>query len=108
MRKLHWALVWLIQIIISALIGLGVAALHPLGRSYDVVAWIVPGALGLLTAYRATRRGLNNYLAWIAPPVLMAAAHLLLWTYLPSPGPVMAAALLSIIGAAAGEVKNRM
>ncbi|MBE5807955.1 MAG: hypothetical protein E7317_06405 [Clostridiales bacterium] len=103
---MKWWLALLIQAAESAAAGAAVAALHPLGRIYDAAMWTLPGLIGLLTAYRATRRGLNNYLAWIAPPALTAAMHLALWTYLPKPGPVLLMVLLSVIGAAAGEVRN--
>ena len=59
---------------------------------------------GLLTACRAVSRGLNNYLAWLAPAACLFAAHFALWGYSPNPGAGLLTALLSLVGAAAGQV----
>lgn len=74
---------------------------------YGIMAWALMPAAGLFSACRATRAGLLNYAAWIAPPVCMAAANLICWGYLPSAGPVLLCALISLVGAAAGEVMNQ-
>ena len=48
--------------------------------------------------------GLNNYLAWLAPAACLFAAHFALWGYSPNPGAGLLTALLSLVGAAAGQV----
>mgnify|MGYP007055669469 CR=1 FL=1 len=77
------------------------------GTLHDWVAWIGMPLIGLFSACRTTRRGLLNYAAWLAPPAGMALGHLLVWSYMPDPGPVLLCALISLVGAAAGEVLNR-
>lgn len=78
------------------------------GRAvYGILIWAIVPLMGAVSAYRATRRGLNNYLAWLAPPICTVAVHALVWVYLPEPGPALLCALVSLIGAAAGEVANR-
>ena len=63
--------------------------------------------LGAVSAYFATRHGVNNYLAWLAPPLCAYLAHYIVTTYAPSDaGPTLLTAFLSIIGAAAGHVRN--
>ena len=106
-KKRNWALVWLIQMAVSGLLGLLCAACHGISPLEGIAAWGLMPLSGLLLAYAATRRGLNNYLAWIAPPLLPALIWLLRWTYLPEPGPVLVAVFCAVVGAAAGEVKNQ-
>jgi len=74
---------------------------------YNMTSWAGMSAVGLTLAYRATRRGLLNYAAWIVPPVCMWLGHWLLWGYSPAPGPVLLSAFISLVGAAAGEVRNQ-
>lgn len=99
-----WAVQWLVMLVVGALIAFSVLLG---GWLSDVVAWVGMSAAGLISAYRATRRGLLNYAAWIAPPVCMGFAHWLIWWYPPHAGPVLLSALVSLVGAAAGEVKNQ-
>ena len=63
--------------------------------------------LGGVSAYWATKKGLLNYAAWIAPPLCQALGHMAVWFYPPSPGPVLVCVFVSIVGAAAGEVRLR-
>lgn len=75
---------------------------------YSVGAWVIWPLAGLVSAYMVTVRGVNNYLAWPAPPLAGILAHYLAFFYLPtSAGPVLICALCSIIGAAAGDVKKK-
>lgn len=63
--------------------------------------------IGGVSAYVSTRKGLNNYVAIVAPPILMPVAYQLLTGAAPYYfGGVFLCALVSIIGAAAGEVVN--
>lgn len=101
-------MVWLAQTGVMLACGVGIALTNMLGAAaYAVTSWVGMSALGIASAYRATRRGLLNYVAWIAPPVCMAVSHALIWTYAPPPGPVLLCALCALMGAAAGEVMNR-
>ena len=107
-KRWKWPLVWLVQILTMAAAGALIALTHNVSTAlYGALSWAGMPALGLASAYRATRRGLLNYAAWIAPPACMALNHWLLWGYLPDPGPVLLCALISLVGAAAGEVMNQ-
>ena len=106
-QRWKWTLVWLAQIAASAVIGLLWAACHGIQPLEGLCSWGLLPLAGLCSAYIATRQGLNNYLAWIAPPLLAGILWLLRWTYLPTPGPVLLTAFCSVVGAAAGEVKNQ-
>ena len=70
----------------------------------DVLIWALLPILGAVTACRCVLRGLNNYAAWIAPPVCVVLASLILWGYVPHAGPAFLCAFVSLVGAAAGEV----
>lgn len=108
MKKWKWPAAWLVQIVEMLAAGALVALADMLPPVfYGVAAWGIMPVLGLLTACRATRRGLLNYAAWIAPPVCMWLSHYLVWGYSPYPGPVLTCAFVSLVGAAAGEVLNR-
>lgn len=103
-----WAAAWLIQILEALGIGLIASALYALGGPiYGIALWAVVPLLDAVTAYRAVRRGLLNYLGWIAPPACLYAAHYALWRYAPSAGAALACAFVSLVGAAAGEVMNQ-
>ena len=78
------------------------------GALYSVCAWALWPAIGLVSAYLITINGINNYLAWIAPPLAGVLAHYLAFFYTPdSAGPFLICALCSIVGAAAGDVKKK-
>ena len=103
--KHGWIWAWALQIALM----LAVSALAALSRSahealYAAMLWGVVPLAGLLTACRAVGRGLNNYLAWLAPAACLFAAHFALWGYSPNPGAGLLTALLSLVGAAAGQV----
>ena len=104
-KRWKWPLAWLVQMVTMAAAGALVALTHNLSMAlYGALSWAAMPALGLISAYRATRRGLLNYAAWIAPPVCMWLTHWLIWGYSPEPGPALFCALTSLVGAAAGEV----
>ena len=107
-HKWSWWRAWLVQVLEMLVLGAIVSLAEVLGNTvYSILTWAVVPLLGAVSAYRTTLRGLNNYLAWLAPPVCTVAVHLLIWTYFPEPGPVMVCLLISIVGAAAGEVMLR-
>lgn len=108
MKKWKWPVVWLVQFAEMLAIGALAALSAMLGALvHGVVSWGAMPVLGMISGYRATRRGLLNYAAWIAPPVCMTLANWAVWQYMPSAGPVLACALTSLVGAAAGEVMNQ-
>ncbi len=74
---------------------------------YQGAMWgLIPAAGGGL-AFRATRRGLSNYIAWLVPPLCQTVAHWLLLGYPPqSVGMPLAAAGVSLLAAAAAQALN--
>lgn len=108
MKRWKWLLTWLAQWAAMFAAGLAVAAVDLLSPAvYGALSWAGLPLLGAASAYRATRRGLLNYAAWIAPPVCAGASHWLLYGYPPEAAPVLLCALVSLVGAAAGEVQNQ-
>ena len=108
MKQWKWPVVWLVQTAAMLITGALLALTQLLGAVASGIAlWGAMPLIGGVCAYRATRRGLLNYAAWLAPPVCMTASHWLLWSYPPDPGPAMLCAFVSLVGAAAGEVMNR-
>ena len=108
MKRWKWPVVWLTQIALMLAAGTLAALMQLLGAAVSGVAmWVVMPLAGAISAYRATRGGLLNYAAWIAPPVCMTASHWMIWDYLPHAGSMMLCAFVSLVGAAAGEVMNR-
>ena len=107
-RGIPWPLIWLIQA--AAVLALGaLAALSTLlgGLIHGAFLWALMPLGGAAAACMATMRGLNNYLAWLAPPLMEIAANLLIWGYSPKTGPVFLCGFVSLVGAAAGEVCKR-
>ena len=106
--KHKWIGAWALQIVemlaVSLLASLSAGVGGPL---HGVLLWGATPVAGLLTACRAVRRGLNNYLAWIAPAPCLFAVHYLIWGYSPSAGAALLTAFASLVGAAAGEVLNQ-
>lgn len=103
--KHGWILAWLLQIAAMLAVCLVQAFTHSIHPGlYAVGLWGLAPLAGLYSAYRAVRRGLSNYLAWLAPPACLYAAHMLLWGFAPSAGAGLLATLLALVGAAAGEV----
>ena len=103
--KHHWILAWLLQIATMLAVCLVQAltyTVHPV--LYAALLWILVPLAGGCTAYRAVRRGLLNYAAWIAPPVCLYAAHYGMWGFAPSAGAALLAAFCALVGAATGEV----
>ena len=69
--------------------------------------WGLYPAASAASAYLATRFGLSNYLSWIAPPVAYAAVPWAMIGFPPDAGAMFLVSFLSILGAAAGDVRNR-
>lgn len=107
-KKLHWLWALLIQSAAMLLLSLiGALTLYLGSTLHAIVQWAILPLAGCASAYIATILGLNNYIAWIAPPAMGFAAHLIVWGFVPNPGPILLCALISLIGAAAGEVVKR-
>ena len=103
--KHKWIWAWALQIAEMAAVCL-LAALSARWGSLPraLMLWGAVPAAGFVSACQATRRGLNNYLAWLAPAPCLFAANYLVWGYSPPAGPALLTAFLSLAGAAAGEV----
>ena len=103
--KHRWLKAWMIQVAEILAAGLLAALSQGLGAvAHGIMLWGFMPAAGLLSACRAVLRGLNNYLAWLAPAPCLYAANFLLWGYSPPAGPALLTALFSLAGAAAGQV----
>lgn len=83
--------------------------LKPLPVLYGICAWGVLPLIGLCSAYRVTRSGVDPYLSWILPPLTLTLGALTadLFLYLPPGGMMLLTAFTSLIGAAAGDVRNK-
>jgi hypothetical protein len=78
------------------------------GAAYGFMMWAALPLTGALTAFYAVRMGLVGFAAFWLPPILETLVHWLIAGYPPlSVGMPLTAALLSIVGAAAGEELNR-
>ena len=107
-KKMHWAVVLGLQMVLQLLAAVLVSLAEwlPVWAS-NTCLWAAYPLVSAALAYHATRRGVNNYAAWIAAPVMYPAGYYLMWGYLSSAGPMLVSALLAIVGAAAGETKNQ-
>lgn len=100
----------LLQVLIVCLLSAAVplaAVLSGLSAVLAVGYWALLPLAGLLTAMRTTCRGINCYLAWIAPPICMCVVPWLLVGYSPYAGSMLLCVFTSIVGAATGDVINR-
>lgn len=78
------------------------------GAVYGVCSWVLLPLAGAAGAYLITIKGVNNYLAWIAPPAAGIAAYYFTFFYMPdSAGQIFVCAIASIVGAAMGDVKKK-
>lgn len=107
--RFPWPVALLIQAAAALAVSYVACQLLWLGAAaYAVGVWAIVPAFGAASAYFVTVRGLSNYAAWLMPPLMAVAGHYLAFFYPPeSAGPVFLCALLSVIGAAAGEVVKR-
>ena len=109
MKLGKYALMLLIQLLAMAAISFALfSTLFLSSFLYKLCSWAFWPILGAVSAYMVTVRGVNNYLAWLAPPLAGLAAHYLLFFYMPdSPGPFFICAFASIVGAATGDVVKK-
>ena len=76
--------------------------------TYTACQWALLPVAGAVSAYIITLRGVNNYLAWILPPLMAVAGHYLAFFYpQSSAGPLFVCAVVSVVGAAAGDVVKK-
>ena len=102
-----WIISWIIQICAMAAVCLGASLLEAAPPPVRALAlWVEAPVAGGASAFWVVRRGLSNYLAWIAPPVTLYAAFLALWGDAPPLSAALLCALAAFIGAAAGEVSK--
>jgi len=106
--RLRWLWIWMLQFaaVLAAALLLSLSMWLG-GVAYKICMWAVMPAVGAVSACLATKAGLLNYAAWIAPPLMLILGHSLLWAYAPNPGPILVCAFVSLVGAATGEVMKR-
>ena len=107
-KKLHWAIVLVLECAILA-VAAALAALSewlPAGIC-AVCQWVFYPLAAAAAACIATRKGVNNYAAWIPGPIVYPLVYWLVWNYLSSAGPMFLSAFTAIVGAALGETMNQ-
>lgn len=105
---LKWLWILLVQLVSCFAIAIpGALSMWLGGTVHGICSWVLLPVAGFISACLATRKGLLNYAAWILPPLVQLPANLLVWGYLPTPGPILLCAFISLVGAATGEVLKR-
>jgi small-conductance mechanosensitive channel len=110
LRRWPWLILGqaLILSILTALAVLTLTGADADGAAYRAMMWGVVPLSGAVTAFFAVFRGLNSFAAFWLPPVVQTAVHWLITGMPPlSAGMPLTAALVSIVGAAAGEEARR-
>ena len=106
--RVKWPVIWLVQMISMLALSVLIALSYYLSAVlHGVLIWGLLSIAGFVSACLATQRGLLNYAAWIMPPTMGFVGHYLVWDYLPGAGPILLCALISLVGAATGEVIRR-
>lgn len=106
--RLKWLWIWLIQFASMLLVSILAALSLYLGKlAHGLCLWGLMPLAGFASACAATRKGLLNYAAWIAPPAMEFVGNLLVWSYAPEVAPVFLLSFISLVGAATGEVLKR-
>lgn len=103
-----YACIFALQAAVCAAVSLCAMLLRPVRWAYIALIWAVVPLVGMVSAFKVARRGVNPYLSWILPPIAETFAGLLAsMGYAPSAGGVLLTALTSLIGGAAADVLNR-
>lgn len=104
-RSLRWLWIWLIQLMSLLGFAMLVSLTLALGKIvHGVCLWGLMPLAGAVSAALATVKGLNNYAAWIAPPLMLLLGYFLVWK-VPAPvGPVFLCGFVALVGAATGQV----
>ena len=85
-------------------LGLAAYLLRPLAFVHTVLLWVTVPLCGFGTSFHAVRKGVNPYLAWLLPPLMLTLSSVIVTLgYLPGGGIMLLTAFLSLIGSAAGE-----
>ncbi len=105
----NWRLLWIVQALAMLVVSLCATLLPLLFPAAQfflriVFLWILPCTIGAWTSCRLAHLGLNSYAAWIVPPVIHTALPWLVIGYPPHAGSAALCALISLVGAAAGDV----
>ena len=106
--RLKWLWIWLAQF--ASLLAFSMLAALSLWLGsfvHGACIWVITPLAGFASALLATKKGLLNYAAWIAPPLMLLAGYWIVWGYPIGPGAVLLDAFVSLVGAAAGEVMKR-
>lgn len=104
----RWLWIWLLQIAVMTLLSLLASlSFFVSGFLYGLCLWLLLPLAGFAAACIATVKGLLNYAAWLAPPVVLVAVHACLYGYAPHLGQLFLLAFISLVGAATGEVIRR-
>lgn len=107
-KDMHWGLVWLLQALAMLVLGIMTAlSLWLGGFVHGLFIWLLMPLGSAAACYICVCKGLNNYLALLAPPLMEMLGNLLIWSFLPKPGPILLCAFVSLIGSAAGEVSKQ-
>lgn len=95
-------------LVTAAAVFLSIMLPSAIGRwIYGAGMWCLTGLAGAVSAFLAVRKGLCSYAAWIMPPLAQCGVHMAMVGYPPqSAGMALVTALLSLVGAAAGQVLN--
>ena len=94
----------LLQGLLCFALGTAAYLLRPVALLHTALLWIVLPLCGLGTSFAAVRRGVNPYLAWLLPPLMLTLSSVLVTLgYLPGGGIMLLTAFVSLIGSAAGE-----
>ena len=100
-----YAFMLLIQFFAVFFLSLIAYLLRPLNVVHGLLVYGLVPIVSFLRAFRLGLGRINPYLAWIGPPIAMTLAGFLSTMGIgPSPLPVMIAAMLALVGAAAGDV----
>jgi len=108
----NWRLMWPLQALMMILIALCATLLPLLFPAAHMplrlfFLWLLPCTVGAWSSFRLTRCGLTCYAAWLLPPVMHTAVPWLVLGFPPTPISMALCALVSLVGAAAGDVLNK-
>ena len=107
-KKMHWAIVLLAEVLLLGIAAALVSLAEWLSVGVSTVCqWLLYPLCAAAIACIATRKGVNNYAAWLPAPVMYPLVYWLVWNYLPSAGPMFLSALTGVVGAALGETMNQ-
>ena len=105
----RYVLLFLIQLISVFILSLFSFLIRPLNLVYPISIYALVPLFSSFSAYKLTRKGINPYLSFLLPPVAETLAGFTAAMGIgPEPLPVFITAFISLVGAAAGDVRNKM